>query len=114
MDESFCHQLHGSAYSYFPTDDKGQVEDGMGRTSGKGVRIMIHAITRDGPMGTAEMLWQAKKKTKDYHDSMDQDMFMRWLEFRLTPAFKAEYWKDGRQPKMILVLDNAPYHHGWD
>ncbi|CAM9200527.1 unnamed protein product, partial [Laminaria digitata] len=115
MDESFCHQLHGSTYSFFPTNGNGQVEDGMGRTSGKGVRlIMIHAITRDGPLCTAEMLWQAKKKTKDYHEHMDQDMFMRGLQYRLTPAFKAMYWKDGRRPKMILVLDNAPYHHGWD
>ena len=51
MGEGFGHQLHGSTYSYFPTNDNRHVEDGMGRTSGKGVRlIMIHAITRDGPL----------------------------------------------------------------
>lgn len=51
MEESFVHQLHGSAYSYFFIDQDGVVQDGMGRTSGKGLRvIMVHAITKDGPL----------------------------------------------------------------
>ncbi|CAN0312171.1 unnamed protein product [Ectocarpus sp. 4 AP-2014] len=144
MDESFCHQLHGSAYSYFLTDDDGVVQDGMGRTSGKGLRmIMVHAITKGGALAavdennfpipegwfkpkdkgkgrqgagsmgteeTAEMLWQAKRATGDYHDAMTDKMFMEWLERRLAPAFKAKYGNK----KMILVLDNASYHHGYD
>ena len=35
MYESFVHQLHGSAYSYFFMDEAGVVQDGMRRTSGK-------------------------------------------------------------------------------
>lgn len=51
MDESFVHQAHGSAYSYSPSDDKGVVQDGIGRTTGKGLRmIMVHAITKHGPL----------------------------------------------------------------
>ena len=51
MDESFVHQAHGSAYSFFPSDEDGVVQDGMGRTSGKGLRmIMVHAITKWGPL----------------------------------------------------------------
>ena len=37
-------------------------------------------------------------------------IFMEWLERRLTPAYKAEF----KDKKMILVLDNASYHHGFD
>lgn len=145
MDESFVHQLHGSAYSYFFTDEEGVVQDGMGRTSGKGQRmIMVHAITKHGPlvsrgnddfpipegpfapkakgrgragageMGslpTAECLWQAKHDKGDYHDAMTDKMFMDWLKKRLTPAFKEVF---GSDKKMILVLDNASYHHGFD
>lgn len=142
MDESFVHQLHGSAYSYFFTDEDGVVQDGMGRTSGKGLRmIMVHAITKHGPLAecddkgfpieegwfkpkekgkqsrgsmgaekTAEMLWQAKIATGDYHAAMTDKMFMEWLEQRLAPAFKAIFG----EKKMILVLDNASYHHGYD
>ena len=125
MDESFVHQLHGSAYSYFFMDEAGVVQDGVGRTSGKGLRlIMVHAITKDGPlvsldaegfpiaegwfkakkkgrgkqgrgdMGTeetAEMLWQAKIATGDYHAAMTDSMFMECLERRLTPASQSRF-----------------------
>ncbi|CAB1120820.1 unnamed protein product [Ectocarpus sp. CCAP 1310/34] len=51
MDESFVHQAHGSAYSYFPSDDTGVMQDGIGRTTGKGLRmIMVHAIAKHGPL----------------------------------------------------------------
>ena len=55
MDESFVHQAHGSAYSYFLEDDKGRVQDGFGRTSGKGSRmIMVHAISKHGLLVTCD------------------------------------------------------------
>ena len=44
----------------------------------------------------------------DYHDNFDGDTFMLWVKRRLTPAFQARY--PGK--KIILILDNAPYHHG--
>ena len=146
MDESFVHQAHGSAYSYFFTDENGVVDDGFGRTTGKGLRmIMVHAITKHGPLvsrdsnvvpiqegwfkpkckgkgregssdfqmkdeDTAEFLWQAKLSKGDYHASMTDVMFMEWLERRLAPAFKKLFGNK----KMILVLDNASYHHGFD
>ena len=44
----------------------------------------------------------------DYHDNFDGHVFMLWVEKRLTPAFEACF--PGKL--MILVLDNAKYHHG--
>ncbi|CAN0447970.1 unnamed protein product [Ascophyllum nodosum] len=41
---------------------------------------------------------------------MTDAMFMEWLQHRLTPAFNEVF--PGK--KMILVLDNASYHHGCD
>ena len=64
-----------------------------------------------GSLPTAEFLWQAKHSTGDYHDAMTDVMFQRWCTDRLTPAFEALFGKD---MKMILVLDNASYHHGYD
>ncbi|CAB1121123.1 unnamed protein product [Ectocarpus sp. CCAP 1310/34] len=140
MDESFVHQAHGSPYSYFPSDDDGVVQDGIGRTTGKGLRmIMVHAITKWGPLAklcdglpieegwfketgsgkkemedeeTAEFLWQAKLAKGDYHAAMTDSMFMEWLEHRLSPAYNAIPEFKGK--RMILVLDNASYHHGFD
>ena len=35
----------------FFMDEAGVVQDGMGRTSGKGLLvIMVHAVTKDGPL----------------------------------------------------------------
>lgn len=59
---------------------------------------------------TAEMIFEAGEKSpkSDYHKNMDADMFLQWLEKRFLPTFKEMY--PGR--RVILVLDNAPYHHG--
>jgi hypothetical protein len=56
---------------------------------------------------TAEWIWEASSKHKDYHKNMDGEGFEWWLENRLEPAFKKQY--PGK--KMILVMDNASYHH---
>ncbi|CAM9467156.1 unnamed protein product [Sphacelaria rigidula] len=59
---------------------------------------------------TAELLFEAGEKsaTSDYHKSMDADMFEQWLEKRFLPTFQKKY--PGK--RVILVLDNAAYHHG--
>ena len=46
-------------------------------------------------------------KKGDYHSNMNGDNFMEWVTRRLVPTFEALY--PGK--KMVLVLDNAPYHH---
>ena len=48
--------------------------------------------------------------TGDYHAAMTGSRVMEWLERRQTPAFKAAFG----DKKMILVLDNASHHHGFD
>ena len=124
MDESYCHSNHMITRTW---NELGVIPN---RARGKGsLMIIINAMTSDGflvredgfrvpvdewttgEQPTAEMVFRAKyaKKNniKDYHDTMDGDFFMYWVEKRLTPAFKARY----PHKKMILILDNAPYHH---
>ena len=51
-----------------------------------------------GDMGTeetAEMLWQAKLATGDYHAAMTGSIYMEWLERRLSPAFKSRFRRQG-------------------
>ena len=125
MDESYVHQNHFPEKCWFHPD-RPQVT----RPAGKGQRlIIVYAITKDGllrycPAGddkppcpgefdsgiypTSEMIYRAKSARGDYHDQMDCDMFMLWMERRLVPAFEAKY--PGKI--MVLCLDNAPYHHG--
>lgn len=72
-----------------------------------------YPISEDGfeggttPAVTAEWIWQANSKHKDYHKNMDGEGFEFWLEKRLIPAFREQF--PGK--KMILVMDNASYHH---
>ena len=132
-DESYVHPSHCLKNSYFANG-----EEHMNRGTGKGRRLIIlHAITADGPLverddagvpiddlhwngdtphpgerdtgekKTCETLWLAQSHTGDYHDNMNSDMFMQWIETRLLPVFESTY----PEKRMILVADNAPYHH---
>lgn len=160
MDESYCHVNHCRTTSWF-----GKGETRVNTKSKGGRVIIVHAISRDGPLvadscrdekgfplregwfskddgrqregsssrgpsrgagggpsgdapgcrvviaeqAIAEMLFPAgDKKEADYHKNMDADVFMKWLEKRLLPAYRAKHG----EKKIILILDNAPYHHG--
>ena len=59
---------------------------------------------------TCEWVFRSKSRILDYHGNMDGDFFLNWVEHQLIPTFKAKY---GDEKKLILVLDNAPYHHTW-
>ena len=100
--------------------------------------IIVHAITKDGLLYFGEeniriwwkdaLLWKSEKKASaeliypagtkgtpekgcptrgDYHLNMDGEMFESWVKQRLIPAFEKKY----PSKKMVLVLDNASYHH---
>lgn len=43
----------------------------------------------------------------DYHDTINGEKFIGWIQTRLLPTFKQIY----PDKKMYLVLDNAKYHH---
>ena len=134
MDESYIHQNHNCKYSYQTEQQK---QDGnKHRKNSKGRRlIIVHAITPDGQLTTytdaglpvddlqgtrdtphpivqqdkltCECLWIAQSHSGDYHDNMNSERFMQWVQQKLSPTFEARY----PQKKMILVADNAPYHH---
>ena len=65
-----------------------------------------HPEPRDNMLLTTETLSVAQSYTKDCHDNMNSEMFMQWVKNKLIPTFDKLY-----SDKMILVADNAPYHH---
>ena len=135
MDESYVNIGHGNSKSYMSSDKDKQAT--VRKKSGKGKRLIIlHAITVDGPLAeqdengiyvndlqwrgdtphpveradgrlTCETLWVAQSHSGDYHDNMNSNMFMKWVQEKLVPCFERKY----PNKKMILVADNAPYHH---
>lgn len=56
---------------------------------------------------TCETLWLAESHKGDYHDNMSSEIFVRWVQKKLFPTFEKLHSGE----KMVLVLDNALYHH---
>jgi len=122
MDESYIHQRHTSGHTWAKKN-----ENIIRTGGGLGSRcIVVHAITEDGLLFkpgservandshelkekryTAEWVFVGPVKKGDYHRNMNEKNFLRWTTERLIPSFEQTY--PGK--KMILVLDNAPYHH---
>jgi hypothetical protein len=104
------------------------------RPSGVGKRlVLVHAFTQEGWLTldpsvhndrsdqmapSCELVYEAEKGDGDYHDNMNGTIYMQWLRNRLLPAFMHRF--PGQKifvsayvqaQKMVLVLDNASYHH---
>lgn len=134
QDESYVNEKHQKKYSY---QSEEEVKNGLDWSRGKGKRLVIlHAITHDGPLCdrdedgypiddlswtgdtphpkkrsdgklTCETLWLATSSAGNYHDNMNSEIFMQWVSDQLVPTFKKHY----PDHKMVLITDNAPYHH---
>ena len=129
MDETYAHQNHSANNTWFKS--KSIFSRIMRVGSGKGVRyIIVNAMSEDGLLyvigeerqedtedldevdraETAEWVFEGPTRKGDYHKNMNGDNFMKWVKYRLLPAFEAKFDKK----QLILVLDNAPYHHAHD
>ncbi|XP_074659592.1 uncharacterized protein LOC141912265 [Tubulanus polymorphus] len=84
-------------FSHPPCKDCGRVEQ-----NGKGARLIIlDAGSRNGFVPGANLVFEAKNGSGDYHHQMDGDIFETWLEDQLIPALE--------EPSLI-VMDQASYH----
>ena len=86
LDETFINKNHSSQFTWYLEEDGPWVN----KPSGKGPRLIIlHAITRDGWVNGAELIFEAKKRTGDYHGQMNWDNFSRWFTEQLLPNIPA-------------------------
>jgi transposase len=120
-DESYVNTNHARKSTWYTT--LSSESNDVVRPSGKGKRlVLLHAFTKDGWLAfdrsvhndradqlsfSCELIYEAEKGDGDYHDNMNGSIYMQWLNNRLMVAFNKLY--PGR--KMVLVLDNASYHH---
>lgn len=127
VDESYIHCSHQFQYCWsMASDPQGHH---IKAAPGKGKRLIIlHAMTKDGLLHfhspgrnaqpltndvhesypSCEFIFEAALDSEDYHKNMNSTVFMQWVRNRLMPTFQRKY---GHRMKMILVLDNARYHH---
>lgn len=97
LDETWIFSRGGSKRSWQDNSVKSVKNSG-----GEGKRyIVLHAGNEHGFINGASLIFSSKSKSADYHDSMNADMFTKWLKEKLLPNLKQ---------KSVIVLDNASYH----
>lgn len=98
LDETYLNVNHSKNNTwYFATDGPW-----VNKPSGKGPRlIIVHAMTTDGWVPNAQLVFQAKKHTGDYHGQMNSENFSKWFTEQLLPHIP---------PHALIIMDNAPYH----
>lgn len=98
LDESYINKNHSKDSTWFDGECKV-----IGKPTGKGDRlIIVNAITKDGWVPNAKLVFKSSKKTGDYHSSMNWDVFLKWFKDQLLPNIP---------DKSIIILDNAKYHN---
>lgn len=73
---------------------------GLKNPSGKGKRlIVLHIGSEDGFVENALLLFESKK-TGDYHEEMNSEVFQNWFK-EVLPNLEEE---------SVIIMDNASYH----
>ncbi len=99
LDESYVNRNHSNDFIWYYGEDGPWVQ----KPTGKGERLIImNAITKEGWVPSAKMVFKSTKKTGDYHGQMNSDLFTKWFKEKLIPNIP---------DNSIIVMDNAPYHN---
>ena len=99
LDETFINKNHSNQFTWYLEEDGPWVN----KPSGKGPRLIIlHAITKGGWVNSAQLVFDANRRTGDYHGQMNWGNFSKWFENQLLPNI----------PKSsLIIMDNARYHN---
>lgn len=99
LDETFINKNHSAQFTWYLEEDGPWVN----KPSGKGPRlIIVNAITAQGWVKGAELVFEAKKRTGDYHGQMNWENFSMWFADQLLPNIPS---------RSLIILDNARYHN---
>jgi transposase len=99
LDETYINKNHSNQFTWYLDEDGPWVN----KPSGKGPRlIIVQAITKDGWVNGAQLIFDAKKRTGDYHGQMNWENFSKWFEIQLLPNIPAN---------SLIIMDNAGYHN---
>lgn len=99
LDESYVNKNHSNDFIWYLDEDGPWVQ----KPTGKGERVIIlNAITKDGWVPGAKLVFKSSRKTGDYHGQMNQELFTKWFRKQLLPNI----------PKCsLIIMDNASYHN---
>lgn len=99
LDESYVNKNHSNDFTWYSTDDGPLVQ----KPTGNGERLVIvNAITKDGWVPGAKLVFKSTRKTGDYHGQMDWNLFYKWFSEKLLPNIPTN---------SLIIMDNAAYHN---
>ena len=99
LDESYINKNHSNDLVWYFDDDGPLIQ----KPTGKGERlIIINAITKDGWVPGAKLIFKSTKRTGDYHGQMNQELFTKWFREKLLPNIPEN---------ALIIMDNASYHN---
>ncbi len=99
LDESYVNKNHSNDFVWYFSEDGPWVQ----KPTGKGERLIImNAITRNGWVPGAALVFKSSRKTGDYHGQMNGDLFRKWFVDKLLPNIPNN---------SIIIMDNASYHN---
>ena len=99
LDESYVNKNHSNDYIWYSEEDGPWVQ----KPTGKGERlIIVNAMTKDGWVPNAKLIFKSTKKTGDYHGQMNYELFSKWFENELLKNIP-----EGS----LIFMDNASYHN---
>ena len=99
LDESYVNKNHSNDFVWYSNEDGPCIQ----KPTGKGERLIImNAITKDGWIPGAKVVFKSTRKTGDYHGQMNWDLFKKWFTNELLPNVPN---------RSIIIMDNASYHN---
>ncbi len=99
LDESYINKNHSNDNTWYFDEDSVV----LGKPTGKGDRlVIINAITKDGWIPNAKLVFKSSKKTGDYHANMNSEKFLEWFEEKLLKNIP---------DNSLVIMDNASYHN---
>lgn len=99
LDESYINKNHSNDNTWYFEED-GII---IGKPTGKGERlIIVNAITKDGWVPNARLVFKASEMTGDYHTNMNWDNFSEWFQEKLLCNIPEN---------SLIIMDNAAYHN---
>ena len=99
LDESYINKNHSHDWVWHSIEEGPWTQ----KPTGKGERLIIlNAITEEGWVPNAKVVFKSTRKTGDYHGQMNKERFRKWFTEALLPNIPSA---------SIIVMDNAPYHN---
>jgi len=99
LDESYVNKNHSNDFVWYACEDGPWIQ----KPTGNGERfVIVNAITKNGWISGAKVVFKSTKKTGDYHGQMTSEIFTKWFNEKLLPNIP---------PHSLIIMDNAAYHN---